>query len=154
LTIVKLRVVEVTDPSTARFVQGTQMKKLRHRLIWSLCAFIACVPAFSDAQQSAVKEIKVSAGQTVDLWLGVNVSGKLNYVVRTKDGNNGLRMWWIIQPLGRVKQLGTRNGAGTLTIPDKLQGSISAKLRGKATVDTIVAIGENVAVDSSLTFHW
>jgi|SRR6267143_5195530 len=106
------------------------------------------------APQATVKEIKVSAGQSADLWLGVNVSGKVNYVIRTKDDSNKMRMWWVIQPLGRVTQLGTRSNAGSVEIPTVLKGSVSAKLRGKAAVDTIVYIGENVAVDRSLTFHW
>ena len=106
------------------------------------------------APQATVKEYKVSAGQTADLWLGVNVSGKVNYVIRTKDGSNKMKMWWIIQPLGRVTQLGNRSNAGSVDIPNVLKGSVSAKLRGKAAVDTVVYIGENVNVDQSLTFHW
>lgn len=101
-----------------------------------------------------VKEIKVSAGQTADLWLGINVKGKVNYAIRTRDGTNQIRMWWVMEPLGSVKQLGTRTGSGNLDIPGKLHGAVSAKLRGKAAVDTVVYIGENVAIDNSMTFHW
>jgi len=129
------------------------MKKIIHTT-WSFAIILLCATVLSGAQRSPIKEIKVPAGQTVDLWLGINVSGKLHYVIKARDGKSTLRMWWIIQPLGRVTQLGTRTGAGTLEIPAALQGSVSAKLRGKATVDTIIDIGENVAVDNSLTFHW
>jgi hypothetical protein len=103
---------------------------------------------------SPIKEIKISAGQTADLWLGVNVTGKVSYAIRTRDGSNKLRMWWIMEPLGSVKQLGTLTGSGRLDIPGKLKGSISAKLRGKAAVDTVVYIGENVTIDNSVTFSW
>jgi len=86
--------------------------------------------------------------------LGVNVKGTVNYVIRTRDGSNKVRMWWIVQPLGRVKQLGVLEGSGKLSIPSKLKGSVSAKLRGQASVDTVVYVGENTAVDSSLIFRW
>jgi hypothetical protein len=101
-----------------------------------------------------VKEVKVATGQTADLWLGVNVTGKVHYAIRTKDGSGKMRMWWIMEPLGNVKQLGNLTGNGSLDIPGKLKGSISAKLRGKASVDTVVYIGENVEVDNSVTFNW
>jgi hypothetical protein len=100
-----------------------------------------------------VKAIKVPDGKTVTLWLGVNVSGKVNYVIRTKDDSNKMRMWWIIQPGGRG-QLGERSNAGSVEIPDLKKGSVSAKLRGKAASDTVVCVGENVSVDQSLTSHW
>jgi hypothetical protein len=108
----------------------------------------------SGVPPSPIKEIKVAAGQTGDLWLGINVKGKVYYTIRTRDGSNTLRMWWVMEPLGTVKQLGTRTGSGNLEIPGKLKGSISAKLRGKASSDTVVYIGENVAVDTTATFHW
>lgn len=100
------------------------------------------------------KEIRIAAGKNDDLWLGVNVSGKLFYSIATRDGSNKMKMWWIIQPPGRVTQLGTLQGSGSLKIPDLLKGSLSAKLRGSATSDTIVSIGENVKIDSTATFHW
>jgi hypothetical protein len=118
--------------------------------IWVLASCFA----ISASPPTSVKEIRVAAGQTGDLWLGVNVSGKVNYAIRTKDRSNKMRMWWIMKPLGNVKQLGTLAGNGSLDIPDKLNASISAKLRGKANVDTIVYIGENVEVDNSKTFNW
>jgi len=65
-----------------------------------------------------------------------------------------MKMWWIIQPPGRVTQLGTLHDSGSLNIPDLLKASISAKLRGSATSDTIVYIRENVKIDSTATFHW
>jgi len=121
----------------------------------SLAIILLCSALLSGAQQPApIKEIKIPKGETIDLWVGVNVSGKLHYVIKTSDGKGTLRMWWIIQPFGRVTQLGNRGGVGTLEIPAKLQGSIYAKLRAKASVDTIIDIGENVSVDNSMTFNW
>jgi len=101
-----------------------------------------------------VKEIRIAAGKSADLWLGVNVSGNVSYAIRTRDGNNKIKMWWIIQPLGRVTQLGSLHDSGSLKIPDLLKGSVSAKLRGSATTDTVVFIGENVKIHNTATFHW
>jgi hypothetical protein len=112
-----------------------------------------CVPLLA-SPPSPTREVKVSAGKTADLWLGVNVTGRVNYAIRTRDGSNKMRMWWVLEPLGTVTQLGTLSTTGSLDIPGKLKGTISAKLRGKAAVDTVVFVGENVSIDNSVTFHW
>lgn len=100
------------------------------------------------------KAIKIPAGKSVDLWLGVNVTGSVFYAIRTRDGKNQVRMWWILQPLGRVKQLGIRSHEGSLDIPSSLDGVASAKLRASATADTVIYVQEKVAVDKSVTFRW
>jgi hypothetical protein len=119
-------------------------------LLWVVSAFALAV----GDSPAKVKEIKVSVGHTADLWLGINVKGKVNYSITTRDGTNKMRMWWVMEPLCTVKQLGTLAGSGSLDIPGKLHGAVSAKLRGKAASDTVIYIGENVAVDTSATFHW
>jgi hypothetical protein len=108
----------------------------------------------SGAQKPQVREIKIPAGKSSDLWFGINVTGKLNYSICTRDGSNKLRMWWIMEPLGTVKQLGSLANTGTLKIPSALDASISAKLRASATSDTVIYIGENVSIANSVTFHW
>jgi hypothetical protein len=120
----------------------------------SFAIVIACLFVSSLGAQTKIKEIRIPAGQTVDLWLGVNVTGKVSYAIRTKDGTNAIHMWWSLEPTGQVKQLGKRSNDGSLKIPGLTAASVSAKLRGSATVDTVVYIGENVSVDHSLTFHW
>jgi hypothetical protein len=100
-----------------------------------------------------VREVRIAAGQTVDIWLGVNVKGVIHYAVRTRDGSNTVKAWWVLQPLGRVKHL-KLHGTGNIPIPDKWKGTVLAKLRAKAEIDTVVYVGENVAIDSSATFHW
>jgi len=104
--------------------------------------------------QSDIREIKVPAGKSANLWLGINVSGTLHYAVRTRDGKNKVQMWWVMEPLGNVKQLGPRGESGTLDIPGTLNGSVSAKLRASATSDAVVLISEKVSVANSITFHW
>jgi len=108
----------------------------------------------ANAQSSDIREIKIGAGKSADLWLGVNVSGNLHYAVRTRDGKNKVQMWWVMEPLGNVKQLGLMGESGSLKIPGALNGSVSAKLRASATSDAIVLISEKVSVANSITFHW
>ena len=104
--------------------------------------------------QPDIREIKIPAGKSADLWLGVNVSGTLHYAVRTRDGKNKAKLWWVMEPLGNVKQLGLRGDSGSLDIPGPLSGSVSAKLRASATSDTVVLISEKVSIANSITFHW
>jgi hypothetical protein len=103
---------------------------------------------------SPAKEYRIAAGKTADLWLGVNVTETIYYAIASRDGSNKMKMWWVTEPLGHVTQLGTLSGRGSLKIPDLLKASVSAKLRGSATSDTVVYISENVKIDNSATFHW
>ena len=85
-----------------------------------MCSLAICLPLLG-TPSSQTREVKVSAGQTADLWLGVNVTGKVHYAIRARDGSNKMRMWWILEPLGTVKQLGTLSGSGSLDIPGKVE---------------------------------
>jgi hypothetical protein len=127
---------------------------LKMNRVLSIAILISGISIYSAGAPATVKEVRIPAGQTVDLWLGVNVTGKVSYAIRTKDGTNTVHMWWILEPTGRVKQLGKKSNDGSLDIPGLTKASVSAKLRASATVDTVVYIGENVSVDHSLTFHW
>jgi hypothetical protein len=124
------------------------------RILRRLCLALFFAVSTGSQTPTPVREIRIAAGKSADLWLGVNVSGNISYAIRTRDGNNKIRMWWIVQPLGRVTQLGSLHDSGSLKIPDLLKGSVSAKLRGSATTDTVVIIGENVKIDNAATFHW
>jgi hypothetical protein len=124
------------------------------RLICCFCLLLCSTMTAGSQTPSPVKEYRIAAGKTADLWLGVNVTGTIYYAIASRDGSNKMRMWWVTEPLGHVTQLGTLSGRGSLKIPDKLKASISAKLRGSATSDTVVDISENVKIDNSVTFHW
>jgi hypothetical protein len=117
--------------------------------------FFAVLGMFASAQiASGIKQTKVAAGQTADVWLGVNVTGKVYYSIRTRDGKNQMRLWWVMQPLGRVQQLGVRANDGNIDIPSLGKGVVSAKLRGKAIADTVIYLREAVAVDGTVKFNW
>jgi hypothetical protein len=100
------------------------------------------------------KIIRIAAGKSADVWLGVNVKGKVFYSIRTRDKTNAARMWWIMFPLGTVKQLGNLRGSGSLPIPNLLNASASAKLRASATSDTVIYVNDTAAVSNSVTFSW
>jgi hypothetical protein len=101
------------------------------------------------------QKIKIASGQTADIWTGVNVTGKVNLAVRTRDGKNELTLWWIKWGVGSAEQLGHWGPNGSLDIPISWwRGIVSAKLRGQAASDTVVYISERAAVDKTWTFDW
>ena len=136
-------------------IESGDLQLSRIKRILTKCGLLGVLLLVLDgAATCQTKTVTIAAGQTSDVWLGVDVSGKVYYAIRTRDGKNKARMWWILQPLGRVKQLGTLQGNGSLNIPNKLKGSLSAKLRAKADSDTVIVVGENVAIDQGVTFKW
>lgn len=102
-----------------------------------------------------MKEIRIPAGQARDIWWGVNVSGKVNYVIRSRDGSNTAKFWWIKWGVGSIEKIGEMHDEGSLTIPIRwFLGVVSAKLRASATVDTVVRIEENSTPDKGFDFTW
>lgn len=103
-----------------------------------------CVLSPSGATAAGPMKIYIKAGETADLWFGVNVSGTLNYAVRTRDGADSMEMWWIKWGLGTTETLGERAGSGTIEIPIGIfKATLAAKLRGRAKADTVVYISED-----------
>lgn len=109
------------------------------------------VPANAQAPQV----IKIAKGQTADIWFGVNVSGKVHLAVRTRDGSNKVNMWWLTWGVGSTNNLGQWGPNGDLNIPISWwKGVVSAKLRGRASQETVVYVSDKVAIDYSKTFVW
>lgn len=103
----------------------------------------------------APQKILVKAGQTVDLWYGVNVTGKVNLAIRSRDGTNKIKLWWITWGIGSTQELGDQHSDGALPIPISWwRGVVSAKLRGQAYSDSTVYVSDRVSVDKTLTFDW
>jgi hypothetical protein len=116
-----------------------------------LLALSALAPNIARAE----KEIRIPAGQSVDAWWGVNVSGKINYTIRTRDGSNKAKFWWIKWGFGTVEEIGVRTDTGAIDIPISIfKGVAAAKLRASSDVDTVIYIRENSAPDAGVTFHW
>jgi hypothetical protein len=104
---------------------------------------------------AAEMQVRIPAGQTVDVWFGANVSGKLYYSIASRDGSNAVNFWWIKWGFGSVEQLGVHHGAGLFDIPISWwKGIFSAKLRASAASDTIIHIQENTSLNANLSFHW
>lgn len=102
-------------------------------------------------------EVKIPAGQTVNVAQYVNMSGTLNILIRTRDGSNHLpACWWIAWGFGSVSQLGEHKDHFTTDIPVSWwRGVVHAKLRASADdTDTVLTIGENGELDFSKSFTW
>lgn len=63
------------------------------------------------------QRIEIKAGESKEIWYGFNVKGSVNLAIRTKDGSNKVRLWWVKQPFGRVEQLGIVGPELELQIP-------------------------------------
>lgn len=71
---------------------------------------VATLPSVLQAE----KEIRIPAGQSADAWWGVNVSGKLGDTIRTRDGSNKVKFWWIKWGFGTLEEVGGRADSGTI----------------------------------------
>jgi hypothetical protein len=99
------------------------------------------------------QEIKIPAGQTADLWFGVNVKGKIYYAIRSRSGADRAKLWWIKWGVGSIEEIGERAGGGELTPPSGIL-DVSYKLRAEVSEDTIFYISDTVKVNNTLTFKW
>jgi len=116
---------------------------------------VGCFLVSTLAYGQAPQRIKIPAGQTADLWYGVNVTGNLNIRIQTRDGKNELKLSWIKWGVGSIQEIGNWGPAGSINIPIAWwRGIVSAKLRGEASNDTIVYISDRVAIDKKFVFDW
>jgi hypothetical protein len=100
------------------------------------------------------QKIIIPAANDADLWFGVNVRGKVHYAIRTRDGTNKVKMWWVKWGFGSVEQLGDRTAEGSLDTPSGLLDKMY-RLRAQAyDTDTIVYISDRVVVSPSVKFDW
>ena len=121
----------------------------------SLAAVVWFALGWSAAYCQQPQMIKIANGQTAEIWSGVNVTGKVHLRVLTRDGKNSIGLWWITWGVGSTTQIGTWGPNGSLNIPIAWwKGVVSAKLRGRATSDTVVYVSDRVEIDKTLTFHW
>lgn len=123
-----------------------------YKVTLTVCAvLLAAGGAFPQTPQ----KIRIVAGHTADVWTGINVTGKLNIAVYTRDGKNKIKLWWIKWGVGSTEDLGEWGPSGSLVAPISWwKGIISAKLRGTAATDTVVYISERVGLDKTFTFDW
>lgn len=121
-------------------------------LLWIVALSFIC-GANATAQTPQV--IKIPKGQTMDVWFGANVTGKVHLAIRTRDGHNKMNMWWLTWGVGSTTNLGELGPTGDLDIPIRWwKGVVSAKLRGTASTDTVIYVSDKVAIDYSKTFTW
>lgn len=123
---------------------------MRSLIAASIYLFASIVSARAD------KDVRIPAGKSADVWWGVNVGGNINYVIRTRDGSDTIKLWWIKWPLGTIDEIGLRSGSGHVKIPIAWwRGVVAAKLRASSDVDCVMRISETSSPDiPSFTFHW
>ena len=97
----------------------------------------------------APMEVKVAANGQGDVWTGVNVKGRVYIQIRTRDGRNRARFWWI-KALGIVEQLGEHGPGAEFDIP-----TAYGKLRVQAlNSDTMIYVSDSATVASTVKFKW
>src|ERR1700732_1910049 len=76
------------------------------------CTLLLCLRLIAAAPQ----DVKIAAKGQGDVWTGVNVKGKVSLQIRTRDGKNRAKLWWI-GVVGNVKQLGEHGPSAAFDIP-------------------------------------
>lgn len=118
-------------------------------------AFIGALITANPALAADRQIVKAPAGKTVDAYFQINVSGDLFLRIKTKDGSNCARFWWIKWPFGSVSQLGRLCGSVKIPIPGIFSFSVASKLRvASEGSDTLIALAadERVANTTNLEF--
>lgn len=100
------------------------------RIYWStILLFLTTIAPENQALAADYETIWVGPGQSVDVYWGVNLSGKV-FVAADADGQPScLDYWWITWPLGRNVGLGRHCGRATFDLPGLGSFAIGGKLR-------------------------
>lgn len=98
------------------------------------------------------KVIEIRAGETKEVFYGVNVKGKVYFRIRTRDGRNAVAMWWTrIGPFFKNKHLGVKSGDGSVEIPG---WSLNPRLKAKASSDAKILVSYNNEAAWKATFDF
>jgi hypothetical protein len=104
---------------------------------------------------SEYQVITVTPGNDADVYFQINLSGTVYLKIETPRGPGCADFWWIIWPLGTVKQLGTRCGSDRLPIPSWSDFAIASKLRvGGVSEPTKIIAASSETVANSITVRW
>ncbi len=98
-----------------------------------------------DLLDSKVKVMLIGANEKKVIWWGVNLRGRINYSITTKNGENHIdEAWWVVYPFGSIKDIGTLKDSGDIQIPDILNLAFGAKLVFRPKVATVVTVSDSV----------
>lgn len=120
----------------------------------AVTAALMTVP-FCPAHAADFQIVEVQPGQNVDVFFQINLYGRVFVRIETRNGIGCADFWWILWPLGNVRQIGRQCGSADFEIPGLLDFSISSKLRaGGVSETTKIAIAANAQVAHSVTIPW
>jgi hypothetical protein len=99
--------------------------------------------------------IDVAPGQKVDVTFEINLTGKVYVRILAQRGSGCADFWWIVWPLGYVRQLGRHCGAAEFGYPGLRDLAFSSKLRaGGVSVPTKFIYAASSRVANSTTVTW
>lgn len=106
-------------------------------------AFVAALSAAALGQPAIAADYEtftVNAGESIDVYWSVNLSGWVYVQAVDEDGAAAcLDYWWIVYPFTNIKQLGNHCGATKFELPGISDWAVGGKLRaGGATARTTV----------------
>jgi hypothetical protein len=120
----------------------------------ALTAALVTAP-FCSAYAADFQIVEVQPGQNVDVFFQINLSGRVFVKIETLHGTGCADFWWILWPLGSLRQVGRQCGAADFEIPGLFDFSLSSKLRaGGVSETTKIAIAANAQVAHSVTIPW
>ena len=127
------------------------MDKSRRVVLWTL----ALAPFASAARAADVQFVDVLPGQSVDVFIQINLSGKVYTRTETRAGPGCAEFWWILWAFGTIRELGKRCGQSEFEIPGLFDYSISSKLRaGGVSALTKIAFSATAQVAKTVTTPW
>lgn len=129
-------------------MQSTPLSRLA---VLALCAGLIgeIRPTFADD----VKIISVAPGESADVYFEFNLAGRIFLHIRQAGGWGCADLWWIVWPLGSIKDVGQKCGLVALDVPGASSFAISSKLRARAEGTPIqIGVSSNETVANHITF--
>lgn len=107
--------------------------------------FLLALAVFQTKATAAPYEVDARRDVFVDVYLAVNVKGKVLLSVSSIDGSDPcIKVWWIKWPLGNIGSLPDVCGQATIEIPTL--PNIAAKLRAQALGgDVKISVSDDIA---------
>jgi hypothetical protein len=124
----------------------------------TICGLFFVTPVFCSeecAQAANFQTIDIKPGETVDVYLEINLQGSVAVRIATQTGAGCAELWWIEWPLGSVQSLGRHCGTTRIPIPGLSQFAFAAKLRAAGVnVPTKIVASATESVANSVRLGW
>jgi hypothetical protein len=127
---------------------------LRLSALTASCIIASALVARADSSKTEV--ITVQPGKNTDVYLEINLSGKVYLAIQAPVGGEACaNFWWIKWPFGNIQDLGRHCGNAAFDIPGLSSFAFSAKLRvggAKQLVKVVAGASEEVAHSATVHF--